>query len=215
LSLGVPPKSRLPESLVVVLRSRFYEKGRDLSRNSLTMVMSSILCKKQRGDLLAFRIQVIEHGIENSFHALVIPKHAHRSSPSFYHAKSPLDKIRSADLEPQAHLSFLPTQLIEPLLLLCRQLNLVERQQINRFIPACAGNAYFSVVHLDSPTVNPRVCGERSYIFLTLTASIPRNCSMLLFSGGFSLNESSLCDLGGKDRVLPLTPYLPVLPFFR
>ena len=38
------------------------------------LVLSSSLCKKERGDLLAFRIQVKEKRKENSFHTISINK---------------------------------------------------------------------------------------------------------------------------------------------
>jgi len=44
--------------------------------------MSTILCKKERGYLLAFRIQVKENSIENPFHTLFITKDTHESSPA-------------------------------------------------------------------------------------------------------------------------------------
>jgi len=69
--------------------------------------MSSTLCKKQRGDLLAFRIQVKENSIENPFHAVSVTKDTHGSSPSFYFPKRSFYKIGGADLPPQGLLGFL------------------------------------------------------------------------------------------------------------
>jgi hypothetical protein len=83
--------------------------------------MSRILCKQQRGDLLALGIQVIEEHIENSFHTLVISKDTHRSGSPHYFAKSPFYEVRGPDLLPQSHLSFVPVQLIQPLLLVRRE----------------------------------------------------------------------------------------------
>jgi hypothetical protein len=54
-------------------------------------VMSSILCKKQRGNLLAFRIQVKEDSIENPFHTISVTKDPHGSGPSLYFPKSSFD----------------------------------------------------------------------------------------------------------------------------
>ena len=63
--------------------------------------MSSILCKKQRGDLLAFRIQVKEDSIENPFHTVSVTKDTHGPGPSLYFPKRSFNKIGGADLPPQ------------------------------------------------------------------------------------------------------------------
>ena len=55
-----------------------------MSRRKIHKAMSSILCKKQRGDLLAFRIQVKENRIENPFHTVSVTKDPHGSGPSPY-----------------------------------------------------------------------------------------------------------------------------------
>jgi hypothetical protein len=62
--------------------------------------MSSILCKKQRGDLLAFRIQVKENSIENPFHATSVTKDTHGSGSSLHFPQSSLYEIRGTKLPP-------------------------------------------------------------------------------------------------------------------
>jgi len=94
------------------------------------MLMSSVLCKKQRGDLLAFRTQVKENSIENPFHTISVAKDTHGSSPSLYFPKRSFYKISGADLPPQGHLGFLKLLGIKSLSLLCRKLHLIEREQI-------------------------------------------------------------------------------------
>ena len=71
-----------------------------MSRRKIHKAMSSILCKKQRGDFLAFRIQVKENSIENPFHTTSITKDTHGSGPSLYFPKSSFYKIGGADLPP-------------------------------------------------------------------------------------------------------------------
>ena len=63
-------------------------------------VMSSILCKKERGNLLAFRIQVKEDSIENSFYTIPVTKDTHGSGPSPYFPKRSLDEIGGTDRPP-------------------------------------------------------------------------------------------------------------------
>src|SRR4030042_3032155 len=92
--------------------------------------MSSILCKKQRGYLLAVRMIVKENSIENSFHTTSVTKDPHGPRPSLYFPKRSFDKIGSTDLPPQGHLSFLKLLGIQPLSLLCRKLHLIKREQI-------------------------------------------------------------------------------------
>ncbi len=92
--------------------------------------MSSILCKKQRGDLLAFRIQVKENSIENPFHTVSVSKDTHGSSPSLYFPKCSFYKIGGTDLPPQDHLSFLKLPGIQPLSFLSRKFHLIKREQI-------------------------------------------------------------------------------------
>ena len=55
--------------------------------------MSSFLCKKERGYLLAFRIQVKENGIEDLFHTISINKDPHRSCPSSDFTKCSFNRI--------------------------------------------------------------------------------------------------------------------------
>jgi hypothetical protein len=64
------------------------------------LTMSSFLCKKERGDLLALRIQVKENSIENSFHTVSITKDTHRPGPSLDFPERSFNKIGSADLPP-------------------------------------------------------------------------------------------------------------------
>jgi hypothetical protein len=70
--------------------------------------MSGILCKKQRGDRLAFRIQVKEDSIENPFDPVSVNKDTHGPSPSLYFSKRPFYKIGGADLSPQTLLLLFP-----------------------------------------------------------------------------------------------------------
>jgi hypothetical protein len=62
--------------------------------------MSSSLCKKERGNLLPFRIAVKEDHIPNSFHTTSVTKGAHRLGPSFDFHKSSFDKVRGANHPP-------------------------------------------------------------------------------------------------------------------
>ena len=100
---------------------------RDIQTISL---MSSILCKKQRGDLLAFRIQVVEDSIENPFHTVSVTKDTHGSGPSLNLPKCSLYKIGGADLPPKGHLGLLKPLGIQTLSLLCRKFHLIKREQI-------------------------------------------------------------------------------------
>jgi hypothetical protein len=77
--------------------------------------MSSILCKKQRGDLSAFKIQVREDSIENPLRSVFVTKDTHGSNPSLYFPKRSFDKIGGAVLRPQGHLGFLNLLGIQPL----------------------------------------------------------------------------------------------------
>ncbi len=93
-------------------------------------LMSSILCKKQREDLLAFRIQVKENSIENPFHTTSVSKDTHGSGPSLYFPKCSFYKIGGADPFSQSLLSFLKPLGIQPLSLLSRKFHLIKREQI-------------------------------------------------------------------------------------
>jgi hypothetical protein len=92
--------------------------------------MSTILCKKERGYLLAFRIQVKENSIENPFHTVSVTKDTHGSSPSLHFPKRSFDKIGGTDLPPQGHLGFLKLPGIQPLSFLSRKFHLIKREQI-------------------------------------------------------------------------------------
>jgi hypothetical protein len=92
--------------------------------------VSSSLCKKERGYLLAFRIVVKEDRIENSFHTTSVTKDPHRSGSSFDFHKSSFDKVRGANPSPQGLLSFLKFLGTSTLSLLRRKFNLVKRKQI-------------------------------------------------------------------------------------
>ena len=90
--------------------------------------MSSTLCKKQRGYLLAFRIVMKEYRIENSFHTTSITKDTHGSGSSLYFPKCSFYKIGGADLAPQDHLSFLKLPGVQPLSFLSRKFHLIKRE---------------------------------------------------------------------------------------
>src|SRR4030065_2501832 len=107
-----------------------YKKGNCLSISRSTEFMSSILCKKERGDLLAFRIQVKENSIENPFHTTSVSKDTHGSGPSLYFPKGSFYKIGSTNFAPQDHLGFLKLTGIQPLSLLGRKFHLIKREQI-------------------------------------------------------------------------------------
>ena len=92
--------------------------------------LSSSVCKKERGDLFAFRIVVIEYRIENSFHTTSVTKDPHRPRSSLYLPKRSFYKIGGADLPPQGLLGFLKLLGIQPLSLLCRKFHLIKREQI-------------------------------------------------------------------------------------
>jgi len=92
--------------------------------------MSSILCKKQRGDLSALRIQVKKNSIEYPFHTVSVSKDPHGSSPSLYFPKRSFYKIGGADLPPQGHLGLLKLLGIQTLSLLSRKFHLIKREQI-------------------------------------------------------------------------------------
>jgi len=90
-----------------ILSSTYCVNGRIVSMKSdrvksgTKRLMSSILCKKQRGDLLAFRIIVKENRIENPFHTVSVPEDTHGPCPSLHFPKRSLYKIGGADLAPQ------------------------------------------------------------------------------------------------------------------
>jgi hypothetical protein len=65
-------------------QNSFYRISFTLSRKNVILVTSNILCKKERGNLLAFRIQVKEDDIENPFHATSVTKNIHGAGPSLY-----------------------------------------------------------------------------------------------------------------------------------
>ncbi len=92
--------------------------------------MSSLLCKKERGDLLAFRIVVKEDRIENPFHTVAVHEDTHRSSSSLDFSKRSFYQIGGANLAPQGHLSFLDLLSIKALSLFYRKLHLVKREQL-------------------------------------------------------------------------------------
>ncbi len=92
--------------------------------------MSSSLCKKERGDLLALRIVMKEDGIENPLHTVSVSKDTHRSGSSLDFSKRSLYKIGGANLPPQGHLGFLNLLGIQSLLLFRRKLHLIKGKQI-------------------------------------------------------------------------------------
>jgi hypothetical protein len=96
----------------------------------MTISKSEFGCKKQRGDLLAFRIQVKENSIENPVHTVSVTKDTHGSSPSLYFPKRSFYKIGGADLPLQGHLGLLKLLRIQPLSLLGRKFHLIKREQI-------------------------------------------------------------------------------------
>ena len=68
---------------------------------------SSVLCKRERGHLLTFRIVVKEHCIENLFHAISVTENAHRSGSPLELLKGSFNEVSSTNLLPQGDLSFL------------------------------------------------------------------------------------------------------------
>ena len=90
-------------------------------------LMSSSLCKKERGYLLAFRIVVIENRKENSFHTTSVAKDSHGSGSSSNFHKSSFDKVGRANPSPQGLLSFLKFLGTSTLSLLRRKFNLVRK----------------------------------------------------------------------------------------
>src|SRR5512139_2661199 len=92
--------------------------------------LSSSVCKKERGNLLAFGIVVKEYSIEDSFHTISVNKDTHGSGSSLYFPKRPFYQIGGPDLTPQNHLSSLEILGPQPLSLLWRKLHLIKREQI-------------------------------------------------------------------------------------
>jgi hypothetical protein len=69
-------------------------------QNRVSTLLSSPLCKKERGYLLAFRIVVKEYCIKNSFHTTSVTKDPHGSSSSLHFPKRSFYQIRGPDLAP-------------------------------------------------------------------------------------------------------------------
>ena len=101
-----------------------------MSRRIAPKLMSSILCKKERGDLQAFRIQVKEDCTEDSLHAISISKDTHRPSSSLNLSESSFNEIGGTNLLPQGFLALLNLFGIQPLFLLRRKFYLIETEQI-------------------------------------------------------------------------------------
>src|SRR3989304_5648900 len=101
----------------------FYQIYSLFSRGNRRKDLSSPLCKKERGYLLAFRIVVKEYRIENSFHTTSVTKDPHGSGPSLHFPKRSLYQIGGPDLPPQNHLSSLKLPGLQPLPLLERKLH--------------------------------------------------------------------------------------------
>ena len=92
--------------------------------------MSTILCKKKRGNLLAFRIQIKEDCIEDALHAASVAKDTHGSGSSFNLLKSSFNEVGGTNLFPQGLLSFLNLFSIQSSFLLRRKFYLIEGEQI-------------------------------------------------------------------------------------
>ncbi len=94
------------------------------------MFASSVVCKKERGYLSAFRIVVKEDRIENSLYTASVDKDPHRPGSPFDFLKSSLDKVRGANPSPQGLLSFLKLLNIETPSLFWTKFYLIKRKQI-------------------------------------------------------------------------------------
>jgi len=92
--------------------------------------MSSILGKKERGNLLAFRIEVKKDSKENLFHTNPVTKNTHGSSSSLYSPKRSFYKVGGADFLPQGLLGSLKLPSSKSPPLSCRTFHLIKREQI-------------------------------------------------------------------------------------
>ena len=101
-----------------------------MSRRKNHRLLSSPLCKKERGDLLAFRIVVKEYRIENPFRTVSVHKDTHGSGSSLNLLKRSFNEIGSTNLLPQGLLGFLKLLGLHPPFLLRRKFHLIEREQI-------------------------------------------------------------------------------------
>jgi hypothetical protein len=86
------------------------------------------LCKRERGFLLAFMIQVVEDGKGDPFHAASIVEDSHRSSSSSDFSKSPLDRVGGPYFSPQGLLGFLRFLSTKACFILHREPYLIETE---------------------------------------------------------------------------------------
>jgi hypothetical protein len=101
-----------------------------MSFDTSILVTSRVLCKRERGFLLTFMIQVIEDGKDDPFHAVFIVEDPHGSGSSSDLSKGPLDEVGCAKLSPQSLLGFLKLLRTKAWFFLLREFCLIKTEQI-------------------------------------------------------------------------------------